>query len=220
MLGKILHAAAEVARQRAHRHLVIGPRLQVIDPVVCHRAQPRRDGAAGKRARKERSQLVIAFDRHVPRASDQLGDAGGVHDLIAKPLLGINEDALPGERLAINSVVQGSAADLIKLAMVNVQRRIDHRFCMVVVANEEIHLADNLLDVGRILPKQDARSDALRDDAADRIGNLAMIESRGIAGIGDANEAVVGMDFEDDLIDPVDIGRRDNDRLDQRLFYR
>lgn len=30
-----------------------------------------------------------------------------------------------GERLAINSVVQGSAADLIKLAMVNVQNRID-----------------------------------------------------------------------------------------------
>ena len=30
-----------------------------------------------------------------------------------------------GERLAINSVVQGSAADLIKLAMVNVQKRID-----------------------------------------------------------------------------------------------
>ncbi len=30
-----------------------------------------------------------------------------------------------GERLAINTVVQGSAADLIKAAMVNVQRRID-----------------------------------------------------------------------------------------------
>lgn len=30
-----------------------------------------------------------------------------------------------GERLAINSVVQGSAADLIKMAMVNVQRRFD-----------------------------------------------------------------------------------------------
>jgi DNA polymerase-1 len=30
-----------------------------------------------------------------------------------------------GERLAINSVVQGSAADLIKIAMVNVQKRID-----------------------------------------------------------------------------------------------
>ncbi|MCC6580537.1 MAG: DNA polymerase I [Phycisphaeraceae bacterium] len=30
-----------------------------------------------------------------------------------------------GERLAINSVVQGSAADLIKLAMVNLQRRIE-----------------------------------------------------------------------------------------------
>jgi DNA polymerase-1 len=35
-----------------------------------------------------------------------------------------NERSL-GERLAINSVVQGSAADLIKIAMVNVQRRID-----------------------------------------------------------------------------------------------
>ena len=32
-----------------------------------------------------------------------------------------------GERLAINSVVQGSAADLIKVAMVNVQRRIDRQ---------------------------------------------------------------------------------------------
>jgi len=30
-----------------------------------------------------------------------------------------------GERLAINSVVQGSAADLIKVAMVNLQERID-----------------------------------------------------------------------------------------------
>ncbi len=30
-----------------------------------------------------------------------------------------------GERLAINSVVQGSAADLIKVAMVNLQRRIE-----------------------------------------------------------------------------------------------
>ncbi len=30
-----------------------------------------------------------------------------------------------GERLAINSVIQGSAADLIKIAMVNVQRRIN-----------------------------------------------------------------------------------------------
>ena len=34
-----------------------------------------------------------------------------------------------GERLAINSVVQGSAADLIKVAMVNVQRRIERDAC-------------------------------------------------------------------------------------------
>ena len=31
-----------------------------------------------------------------------------------------------GQRLAINTVVQGSAADLIKLAMVNLHRRIYH----------------------------------------------------------------------------------------------
>jgi DNA polymerase-1 len=30
-----------------------------------------------------------------------------------------------GERLAINTVVQGSAADLIKVAMVNMQRRVE-----------------------------------------------------------------------------------------------
>ena len=36
-----------------------------------------------------------------------------------------NAERALGERLAINTVVQGSAADLIKLAMVNVQRRID-----------------------------------------------------------------------------------------------
>jgi DNA polymerase I len=30
-----------------------------------------------------------------------------------------------GERLAINTVVQGSAADLIKAAMVNVMKRVD-----------------------------------------------------------------------------------------------
>src|SRR6267143_741862 len=95
------HAAAKVQRQRAHRHLVVGPRLQVVDPVVRHRAQPRRHGAQGKRARKKRSQLVIAFDRHVPRASHQLADTRAVHDLVAEPLLGIDEDRLAGERLAL-----------------------------------------------------------------------------------------------------------------------
>jgi DNA polymerase I len=32
------------------------------------------------------------------------------------------------ERMAINSRIQGSAADLIKIAMVNIQEKIDHRF--------------------------------------------------------------------------------------------
>ena len=121
MLGKVLHAAAEVARQRAHRHLVIGPRLQVIDPVVCHRAQPRRDGAAGKRARKECSQLVIAFDRHVPRASDQLGDAGGVHDLVAEALLRVNQDRLAVERLALPFGERELAVAADKIFLVSAQ---------------------------------------------------------------------------------------------------
>jgi DNA polymerase-1 len=30
-----------------------------------------------------------------------------------------------GQRLAINTIIQGSAADLIKVAMINIQRRID-----------------------------------------------------------------------------------------------
>lgn len=30
-----------------------------------------------------------------------------------------------GERLAVNTVIQGSAADLIKMAMIHIQRRID-----------------------------------------------------------------------------------------------
>ena len=30
-----------------------------------------------------------------------------------------------GERLAVNTVIQGSAADLIKVAMINIQRKID-----------------------------------------------------------------------------------------------
>jgi DNA polymerase-1 len=36
------------------------------------------------------------------------------------------QERVPGERVAINSVVQGSAADLIKLAMINIQRDINN----------------------------------------------------------------------------------------------
>ena len=53
------------------------------------------------------------------------------------------------ERMAINSVVQGSAADLIKRAMVNIQRRIDteHRpLRMLLQVHDELvfelHRAD------------------------------------------------------------------------------
>ena len=50
-----------------------------------------------------------------------LGRRRAIEQVLAK---NPNQRAL-GERLAINSVVQGSAADLIKLAMVNLHRRIE-----------------------------------------------------------------------------------------------
>lgn len=62
-----------------------------------------------------------------------------------------------GERLAINSVVQGSAADLIKVAMVNVQRKID-RDNLPVKMLLQIH--DELV-FETPLQGADARADAL-----------------------------------------------------------
>ena len=50
---------------------------------------------------------ILGRRRAIPEISNQNGNVRGL-----------------GERLAINSVIQGSAADLIKLAMVNLHRRI------------------------------------------------------------------------------------------------
>src|SRR5207247_6136329 len=63
--------------------------------------QPRRGSAAGQRARKVEPLLVVALYRYVPRASDQLGDAGAVHDLVAEAWLRVDQDRLAVERLAL-----------------------------------------------------------------------------------------------------------------------
>jgi len=71
--------------------------------------------------------IEVFLRRCVQQALDQgyvttiLGRRRGIPEIYAT---NFNHRSL-GERLAINSVVQGSAADLIKVAMVNVQRRLD-----------------------------------------------------------------------------------------------
>src|SRR5262249_15132740 len=76
-------------------------------------------------------QRFPGIDRFLQRCIQEAMDQGYVTTLMGRRRA-IPEIYSPtrtvrslGERLAINSVIQGSAADLIKAAMVNVQRRID-----------------------------------------------------------------------------------------------
>jgi DNA polymerase-1 len=76
-------------------------------------------------------QRFTGIDRFMQRCVHEALDLGYVTTLSGRRraipevhAANANTRAL-GERLAINTVVQGSAADLIKAAMVNVQRRID-----------------------------------------------------------------------------------------------
>jgi DNA polymerase-1 len=76
-------------------------------------------------------QRFCGIDRFLQRCVHQALDQGYVTTLTGRrraipEILSPNGNTRSlGERLAINTVVQGSAADLIKAAMVNVQRRID-----------------------------------------------------------------------------------------------
>ena len=68
----------------------------------------------------------------VPRARHRPGDAGRLRDHAVRPpprraraaLANFRERSL-GERLAVNTVLQGTAADIIKVAMVAVSRELD-----------------------------------------------------------------------------------------------
>jgi DNA polymerase-1 len=65
------------------------------------------------------------------RSIEQVKQAGFAETMLGRrrPIAGLNSKNFnvrsQGQRLAINTIIQGSAADLIKVAMINIQRRID-----------------------------------------------------------------------------------------------
>jgi DNA polymerase-1 len=81
--------------------------------------------------------LIDSYNKRFPRIQEflkecvrQAQDKGYVETILGRrrPIYDINSSIISmrnaAERMAINSVVQGSAADLIKVAMVNVHRRL------------------------------------------------------------------------------------------------
>ena len=89
---------------------------------------PQADARAFIEAYKAR---YTGLDRFLQRCIEEAKETGVVETILGRrrPIPQVhsrnpNERAL-GERLAINTVIQGSAADLIKLAMVNLARRIE-----------------------------------------------------------------------------------------------
>lgn len=65
------------------------------------------------------------------RSIEQVKQAGFAETMLGRrrPIAGLTSKNFTvrsqGQRLAINTIIQGSAADLIKVAMINIQRRID-----------------------------------------------------------------------------------------------
>jgi DNA polymerase-1 len=114
--------------------------------------------------------IEVFLRRCVQQALDQgyvttiLGRRRAIPEIYAT---NFNQRSL-GERLAINSVVQGSAADLIKVAMVNVQRRIDRErqpARLLLQIHDELVLetpAERAADHAAIVREEMERAMALR----------------------------------------------------------
>ena len=89
------------------------------------------DVASATRLIADYKERFPGIDRFLARCVQEAVDRGYVTTILGRrraiPEIASGNHRLRafGERLAINSVVQGSAADLIKLAMVDVARRID-----------------------------------------------------------------------------------------------
>jgi DNA polymerase-1 len=113
--------------------------------------------------RKEAADFISTYHRRFPRIREFLDDCiqqakeNGYVETIFKRRRNITEiDArnpqarAAAERLAINSVVQGSAADLIKQAMVNLDRRIredEHPARMLLQIHDELVFEIPVADV-------------------------------------------------------------------------
>jgi DNA polymerase-1 len=87
---------------------------------------------------KSASELIAAYHKRFPGINEffkkcvgQAQEQGYVETILGRrrPIIDINSGVIAqrnyAERAAINSVVQGSAADLIKVAMLNVHRRME-----------------------------------------------------------------------------------------------
>ena len=139
-----------VYRAVAARMLDIGVPLEDVTPEMRARAKTVNFGIVyGQTAfglartlripRGEAAEFIAAYRQRFPRIDEflraciaQAKTNGYVETIFGRRRLIAEIDSRNGqrralaERLAINSVVQGSAADLIKRAMVNIARRIRH----------------------------------------------------------------------------------------------
>src|SRR2546423_14364991 len=97
----VFSATAEMQRQRSDGHLVLGARLEEIDPVVRHGTRARHYAAAGGRPRKDLAELGSALDRHMARARYEVGDARAEHGFVPQGLLGVDEDGPALQRLGL-----------------------------------------------------------------------------------------------------------------------
>jgi DNA polymerase I len=125
-------ALEEVTReQRNHAKTINFGIIYGVTPFGLSRRIEGLDLARATQLIADYKQRFPGIDIFLQRCIQQALEAGYVSTILGRrraipeiQATSFNKRSL-GERLAINTVVQGSAADLIKLAMVNVQRRLD-----------------------------------------------------------------------------------------------
>jgi DNA polymerase-1 len=123
---------AEVTReQRGHAKTINFGIIYGVTPSGLARRIEGLDVAGATRLIRDYRERFPGIDRFLRECIQHALDHGYVTTILGRrraiPEIGSSNRSTHGlgERLAINSVVQGSAADLIKVAMVNVQHRID-----------------------------------------------------------------------------------------------
>lgn len=122
---------AVTREQRAHAKTINFGIIYGITPYGLARRIEGLDVGAATRLIAEYKERFPGIDRFLRQCVQQAVDQGYVTTILGRrrnipEVLSTNiHQRNLGERLAINSVVQGSAADLIKVAMVNVQQRIE-----------------------------------------------------------------------------------------------
>ncbi len=93
------------------------------------------------------------------------------------------------DRLAAEQLIDGNAQ---RLAFDIVKRRIHHRFGMMVVAHEDVHAADDLFDLGRVLADQYPWCDLGGDYPGDRVLGFSVVKRGCVTRIGNSDYSCVG----------------------------